>query len=84
MGLAIEYFGDPLPPDGPRPPLGTPNCLYDAAGSPLPGMTALPATGGSLAALPLGLFRDGPWCGSGDNRLTLTCCVSKWSRGAPV
>jgi hypothetical protein len=28
----------------------------------------LPADGGSLAILPLDLFRDGPWCGDGENR----------------
>ena len=68
VGLAFEYFGDSLPPVAPRPPLGTPNCLYDATGSPQPGMTALAAQGGSLAALPLSMFGDGPWCGSGENR----------------
>ena len=65
VGLAIEYFGDPSPPIEPRPPLGSANCLYDAAGTPVAAMAALAPAGGSLAPLPLALFQDGPWCGQG-------------------
>jgi prepilin-type N-terminal cleavage/methylation domain-containing protein len=35
---------------------------------PLPGLSLLSPQGGSLAALPLSLFRDGPWLGDGENR----------------
>ncbi|HEY7474948.1 MAG TPA: hypothetical protein VH679_08050 [Vicinamibacterales bacterium] len=68
VGLAIEYFGDPSPPARPKPPIGTANCLYDAAGNAISGLASLPAQGGSLAPLPLSIFTDGPWCGTGDNR----------------
>ncbi len=66
VGLTFAYFGDPAPPDAPRPPLGTVNCLYDASGGLLPAQT-LPRLAGSLAALPLTVFSDGPWCGDGEN-----------------
>ena len=68
VDLNFEYFGEPLPPGAPKPPLGTSNCLYDATGSPQPGLTMLPPQGGSLAALPLSVLNDGPWCGAGENR----------------
>ena len=63
VSVAFEYFGDPQPPQRPRPPLGVDNCLYDAAGNlkPLPVLAA----SGSLAPLPLSMLSDGPWCGSG-------------------
>ena len=68
VALTFEYFGDPNPPTQPRPPLGTANCLYDAAGALLGGMSILPPAGGTLASLPLGRFTDGPWCGAGSNQ----------------
>ena len=68
VALSFEYFGDPNPPTLPKPPLGTANCLYDAAGVQLGGMSILPIAGGTLASLPLGTFTDGPWCGVGSNR----------------
>jgi hypothetical protein len=68
VGVTFAYYGDPLPPRAPKPPSGTANCLYDAAGSPIEGLATLPAQGASLTALPLALFSDGPWCGDGDNR----------------
>jgi prepilin-type N-terminal cleavage/methylation domain-containing protein len=68
VSLSLEYFGDPQPPRWPRPPPGMPNCLYDSAGNPLPGLVTLAAQGGSLAPLPLAMLGDGPWCGTGDNR----------------
>ncbi len=67
VGVAFEYYGDPRPPARPKPPAGTANCLYDAAGVAVP-MATLPADGGSLAPLPLAIFTDGPWCGEGANR----------------
>jgi prepilin-type N-terminal cleavage/methylation domain-containing protein len=67
VGLAFEYFGDPSPPVHPKPPLGVANCLYDAKGDySAAGMLTL-ASDGSLAALPLAMFSDGPWCGGGTN-----------------
>ena len=50
----------------PKPPLGTANCLYDAAGQ-LNAALALHGTGG-LVPLPLSMFTDGPWCGGGATR----------------
>jgi hypothetical protein len=68
VGLQFDYFGDPNPPLAPKPPLGIANCLYDAAGNPVGGLTVLTPQGGSLAQLPLSMLNDGPWCGSGQNR----------------
>lgn len=68
VGVAFEYFGDPWPPRAPKPPDGVANCLFDASGSPVPGMALLATQGASLAPLPLAMFSDGPWCGDGDNR----------------
>ena len=66
VDLRFDYFGDPEPPRFPRPPLGTANCLYDAAGNYI-GPGTLAADAGSLAALPAGILTDGPYCGSGVN-----------------
>jgi prepilin-type N-terminal cleavage/methylation domain-containing protein len=68
VGVLFEYFGDPNPPINPKPPLGTPNCLYDAAGNLIGGMNVLAPQGGSLAQLPLTMLNDGPWCGAGNNQ----------------
>lgn len=68
VGVNFEYVGDPTPPSAPRPSAGIPNCLYDSAGAPQNGLITLGTGGGSLAVLPLDLFRDGPWCGDGENR----------------
>lgn len=68
VAVSFEYFGDPAPPTRPKPPVGTANCLYDAAGNAIPGLSQLPAQGGSLAPLSLAMLSDGPWCGAGDNR----------------
>lgn len=68
VGVKFEYFGDPNPPLKPKPELGTANCMYDAAGNNISGMTALTPQGGSLAELPLSILNDGPWCGDGNNR----------------
>ena len=67
VGLTFEYWGDPVSPSSPRPLNGTANCLYDTAGAPIGG-TVLPTQGATLAALPLAMFTDGPWCGDGENR----------------
>jgi type II secretory pathway pseudopilin PulG len=67
VDAAFEYFGDPDPPALPRPPAGVANCLYDASGARLPGIT-LASNGTSLVPLPLSLFTDGPWCGGGSFR----------------
>jgi len=68
VGVLFEYFGDPMAPSKPKPMLGESNCLYDVAGNPVGGLPTLTTQGGSLAALPLTLFTDGPWCGANDNR----------------
>jgi hypothetical protein len=68
VGLDFEYVGDPDPPRSPKPSLGVSNCLYEASGAYRGGLTTLGTNGGSLAVLPLDLFRDGPWCGDGENR----------------
>lgn len=67
VGLTFEYWGEPVSPSAPRPLAGTANCLYDAAGVAVGG-AVLPTQGATLAALPLGVFADGPWCGDGENR----------------
>ena len=66
VGLSFEYFGDANPPTKPKPPPGTANCLYDAAGQLLAAPT-LTGTGG-LVWLPLSMLSDGPWCGGGATR----------------
>jgi hypothetical protein len=68
VGVLFEYFGDPAPPTAPKPPLGVANCLYDAAGNLSGSLATLTPQGGSLAALPLSMLNDGPWCGNGNNR----------------
>jgi hypothetical protein len=64
VGLSFEYFGDPNPPTEPRPPAGVENCLYDLAGNPTP-MATLTGPNEGFVPLPLSIFSDGPWCGSG-------------------
>jgi len=63
-GLAFEYFGDPQPPQVPRPDPGAENCLFDMAGTWRGGVT-LTVNSDGLAALPLTMFTDGPWCSAG-------------------
>jgi hypothetical protein len=62
VSMAVEYFGSGAAPRRPKPPPGTANCLYDAAGDRLP---APDLAGGNDIPLPLAMFRDGPWCGAG-------------------
>lgn len=66
--VRFEYWGDPRPPVSPKPPAGFSNCLYDSAGTLLGTTAPLPSSGESMVALPLSLFVDGPWCGTGGNR----------------
>lgn len=68
VGVTFSYFGDPNPPTAPQPALGVANCLYDAAGRLDPSLTVLPSSGAALVALPLSMFADGPWCGTGGAR----------------
>jgi hypothetical protein len=64
--LSFRYFADPYPPEGPRPPPGESNCLFEASG-----VTRLPVLApddGSLIELPLAAFTDGPFCGTSPYR----------------
>jgi prepilin-type N-terminal cleavage/methylation domain-containing protein len=65
VAMTLEYFGAVAPPVTPKPALGQANCLYDAAGQRLSGMSHLSPGEDGLAALPIEMFTDGPWCGSG-------------------
>lgn len=62
VGLQFRYFGDPNPPQAPKPPIGTANCLFDASGNAL--LPALGAPNGGLVELTQAMLTDGPWCGS--------------------
>ena len=66
VDLRFDYYGDPASPVLPKPPIGLPNCLYNAAGAYI-GPGPLTPTDGSLAALPAAILSDGPFCGSGPN-----------------
>jgi len=61
VGLKFEYFGDPKPPTAPKP-TGMANCLYDLNGNLTYNPAPLATGDGSLAPLPLAMFKDGPWC----------------------
>jgi hypothetical protein len=65
VDMTLEYFGAISPPIFPKPPVGQANCLYDSAGQRLAGMAHLSASDDGLAPLPIDMFNDGPWCGSG-------------------
>lgn len=62
--MTFEYFGDINASRWPHPPPGSGNCVYDDTGQWRGGPT-LAASDGGLAALPLAMFIDGPWCGAG-------------------
>jgi hypothetical protein len=64
VDLAFEYYGDPNPPEWPRPPDGAGNCVFDEAGRSR--LAVLPVVDGALAAMPSELLTDGPFCGDGD------------------
>jgi Tfp pilus assembly protein PilW len=68
VDLQFQYFGDPAIPLMPKPPLGTANCLYDAAGNFAAAMTVLTPLDGSFAELTPAMLSDGPYCGSGSNQ----------------
>lgn len=63
--FGVEYFGTPEPPTLPMPATGSANCLYDASGARASGLQMLAPEEDGLAALPLNVFTDGPWCGGG-------------------
>jgi len=63
VGLTFEYYGDPNPPQAPKPVIGVSNCLFDDAGNAL--LPTLPMTSGSLVELTGAMLSDGPWCGVG-------------------
>lgn len=63
VAFEIRYFGDPEPPRVTAPPLGTPTCLFDAAG--LPVLPTLVPDEGPWVELSPALLSDGPTCGSG-------------------
>jgi hypothetical protein len=67
VDLRFDYFGEPQPPRAPKPPPGTANCLYDAAGN-YANLPVLTPTDGSLAALTASILTDGPYCGGSDNQ----------------
>ena len=67
VDLRFDYYGDPNPPEFPKPPAGEANCLYDAAGNYV-GPGVLAATHGSLAALTPAVLSNGPYCGGGSNQ----------------
>lgn len=64
--MSLEYFGDPFPPDHPRPPPGQSNCLFDERG--YSRLTELSGGEGGLVPLAIERFRDGPFCGEGEQR----------------
>lgn len=70
IDLQLSYFGDPFPPLAPVPPVGTANCLFTAAGDRI-AHPVLPADHGALAALPLSMLQDGPFCGAGERAYDL-------------
>ena len=65
VGLEVRVFGSVVPPEWPRPPLGTPNCLYSDAGVYHAVLMPLLSGPADLVELPAGMLADGPWCGGG-------------------
>ncbi len=62
----VAYEGESSPPAVPRPPPGVATCLYDEHGA-----RRLPELGGAVGRrveLPIGMLRDGPFCGDGVGR----------------
>ncbi len=66
VDMSFRYFGDPIPPAGPRPPPGESNCLFDAAG--ITTLAVLADDDDGLAELPIESFTDGPFCGAAPYR----------------
>ena len=60
--LKFTYYGEPNPPQFPKPAVGQSNCLFDSSGNST--MPTLASTGSSLVELTKAMLTDGPWCGS--------------------
>jgi hypothetical protein len=65
VGMAIEYWGDAGAPRDARPAVGVGTCWLAGDGTFRFGVPAVP--GAPLVQLDLEAFRDGPWCGAGEN-----------------
>lgn len=61
--FSVAYVGSPFPPEAPRPPPGTGNCVVDEAGQPR--LAELSPTWGGLVRLTPAALSDGPICGTG-------------------
>lgn len=70
IDVRFEYVGETAPPAAPKPPMGTSNCMYDSSGNRWPTIGSL-AGGPGLVELPLTMFADGPWCGTGANQFDI-------------
>ncbi|MGI8619774.1 MAG: type II secretion system protein [Gemmatimonadaceae bacterium] len=70
IDLQLSYFGDPFPPAAPVPPPGAANCLFTSSGDRI-AHPVLPQDHGGLAALPLSMLQDGPFCGAGERSYDL-------------
>lgn len=66
--FTVDYFGVADRPSAVLPPVGLATCAYDASGAARPFEVLGIDTPGDLAAMPLAMLRDGPWCGTGDTR----------------
>jgi hypothetical protein len=66
-GVRFEYWGAPGVPARTRAESGTATCWFDQGGQPRFGR-AVAVPGAPNVRLTLAEFRDGPWCGAGDNR----------------
>jgi hypothetical protein len=67
VAMMFEYSGSAGVPPKARAEAGTETCWFDAAGLPRFGRSETPV-GTPDVRLDLAEFRDGPWCGAGDNR----------------
>lgn len=65
VGLTFDYWGEPAVPSVTKGEAGVATCWYAADGTLRGGAESVP--GAPLVRLDLSLFRDGPWCGAGDN-----------------
>lgn len=67
VAIRFEYRGAAGVPARARADAGTATCWFDAAGQPRFGRAEAPP-GTPDVRMELAEFRDGPWCGTGDNR----------------
>lgn len=67
VAMRVEYWGDSAIPQTARGVSGGATCWFDADQAPRFGGVVTPP-GAPLVRLGLGVFRDGPWCGAGENR----------------